>query len=90
MKYENTCVAYLLSNGLPFEQVTVRMLAAAESAIDALHKRIQDMDKKIRTIKAEVKKSAKKEEKNLSSLMKMDKKRDKVCEMGKKEMKKKK
>lgn len=44
------------------------------------------MDKQIRKIKKE----AKKEVKDLSSLEKADKKRDKVCEMGEKMMKKRK
>lgn len=44
------------------------------------------MDAKIRQIKKE----AKHEVKQLGSLEKMDKKRDKVCDMGKKMMKKKK
>lgn len=44
------------------------------------------MDKKIRGLE----KVAKKEVKGLKSLEKMDKKRDKVCDMGKKVMMKKK
>jgi hypothetical protein len=90
MKYENTSVAFLLGRGLPFQHVVVQLLATSEVAIDKLYKRIQEMDKKIRTVKAEVKKSAKKEEKDLSQLQKMDKKRDKVCDYGKKMMAKKK
>lgn len=43
------------------------------------------MDKQIRKIKKEVKR----ELKDLGSLEKADKKRDKVCEYGEKEMKKK-
>jgi hypothetical protein len=46
------------------------------------------MDKKIKTIKATVKKDAKKEEKKLSSLLKADKARDKICEYGEKMKKK--
>ncbi len=48
------------------------------------------MDKKIAKIEKDVKKDAKKEEKELSSLKKMDQKRDKVCDLGKEMMKKKK
>ena len=44
------------------------------------------MDKKIRAVEKEVKKTGK----GLKELEKMDKKRDPACEMGKKMMKKKK
>lgn len=44
------------------------------------------MDKKIHKIQKEVKK----EEKDLKGLLKEDKKRDKVCDLGKKVMKEKK
>jgi len=47
------------------------------------------MDKKIRQIEKEVPKHGK-AHKDLKQLEKMDKKRDKVCKMGEKEMKKKK
>jgi hypothetical protein len=48
------------------------------------------MDKKIKAISKEVKKDSKREQKELGSLLKQDKKRDKVCEMGEKAMKMKK
>lgn len=48
------------------------------------------MDKMIRKIKGDVKKDAAKEEKELKHLEHEDRKRDKVCEMGKKAMKAKK
>lgn len=48
------------------------------------------MDKKIRTIQATVKKDAKKEGKELKTLEKLDKKRDKVCDLGERTMKAKK
>ena len=47
------------------------------------------MDKIIRKISKEVKKDAQKEVKELSHLEKADKRRDKVCELGKKKMNKK-
>lgn len=46
-----------------------------------------NMDKQIRKIEKTIKKDTGKEEKALKSLEKADKKRDKVCEMGKKAMK---
>lgn len=48
------------------------------------------MDKKIKKIEKTVKKDSMKEEKELKGLAKADKKRDKVCDMGEKMMKKKK
>lgn len=48
------------------------------------------MDKIIKKIGKEVKKDSAKEEKSLKGLEKADKKRDKVCSMGEKMMKKKK
>lgn len=48
------------------------------------------MDKKIRSIESKIKKDTKGEEKSLKSLERMDKKRDKICELGKKAMKHKK
>lgn len=45
------------------------------------------MDRKIKAIEAEVPKHSK-AHKDLKQLEKMDKKRDKVCDLGKKEMKK--
>lgn len=48
------------------------------------------MDKKIRSIQKVIKKDTKREEKELKQLEAMDKKRDKVCDLGKKVMKKKK
>jgi hypothetical protein len=48
------------------------------------------MDAKIRSISKTVKKDAKKEGKQLKELESMDKKRDKVCDLGKKVMKSKK
>lgn len=48
------------------------------------------MDKKIKAIGKKIKKDSKSEEKELKSLEHADKKRDKVCDMGKKEMMKKK
>lgn len=53
------------------------------------HKKAMTMDKKIRQIEKKVKKDSHAEEKELKSLGKMDKKRDKVCAMGEKAMKKK-
>lgn len=50
----------------------------------------KDMDKKIRSIGKKVKKDASQEEKQLKQLEKMDKKRDKVCELGKEMLKKRK
>jgi hypothetical protein len=46
------------------------------------------VDKKIRRIKSDVKKDASKEEKELKELEKLDKKRDKVCDIGKEVLKK--
>lgn len=48
------------------------------------------MDKKIKKIKSKVKKDAATEEKELDQLTKMDKKRDKICDYGKEQMKKRK
>jgi hypothetical protein len=48
------------------------------------------MDKKIRQVEKEIKKDSHKEESKLKELERMDKKRDKGCEMGKEVMKKKK
>lgn len=48
----------------------------------------QTMDKKIRAISKKVAKDAKSEEEELATLARMDKKRDKVCEMGEKMKKK--
>lgn len=48
------------------------------------------MDREIRKIRKTVKKDAHKEEMELKSLEKADKKRDKICEMGEKSMKMKK
>lgn len=48
------------------------------------------MDKKIRTIKKKVKKDASSEEKELEQLEKMDKKRDKACDVGAEVLKKRK
>ncbi len=50
----------------------------------------QKMDKQIRKVEKTIKKDTKKEEKELKHLEKADKKRDKVCALGKKMMKKKK
>lgn len=46
------------------------------------------MDAKIKKIQKEVKNDAKKEEKNLSSLLSEDKKRDSIVKLGKKAKKK--
>lgn len=48
------------------------------------------MDKKIRGIEKTIKKDSSKEQKQLKSLEKADKARDKVCEIGERVMKKKK
>ena len=48
------------------------------------------MDKKIKSIKKKIKKDSASEEKELGELQKMDKKRDKACDVGEKLMKKKK
>jgi hypothetical protein len=48
------------------------------------------MDKAIRRIEKTIKKDTGREEKELKKLEKADKKRDKVCAMGEKAMKKKK
>lgn len=48
------------------------------------------MDKKIRTIKKKIKKDAATEEKGLEQLEKMDRKRDKVCDVGAEVLKKRK
>jgi cell division protein FtsL len=44
------------------------------------------MDKKIKKIEKKISKDSKGEEKELKSLARDDKKRDKMCDMGKKEM----
>jgi len=59
-----------------------------ERAHERAQRKEEVMDKKIRSIQREVKKDAHKEEKGLSQLAKMDKNRDKVCDLGKKMMKK--
>ena len=47
------------------------------------------MDKKIKAISKKISKDSKSEAKEMKSLAHMDKKRDKVCDMGKKMMAKK-
>jgi hypothetical protein len=55
-----------------------------------LNKRNTEMDKKIRKIEKTIKKDSHKEEKEMKGLEKADKKRDKMCDMGKHMMEKKK